>query len=319
MQSLLAERFPCPVLAEATIDGSLVGLCLFNERRVLGLPRLWVHESGDPGWDSVFIEHNGPLAIDADVAGHLLAAAGRNRAVTLSGATSLAVEAARRATRHQGYSLIVETTRPAPFLLLGALNPDQDVVSQLSRNTRQQLRRSNRTFEALGPLDVERAATVEIALDYFNSMLTLHSKYWEDRNSPGAFSTVILQRFHHELIRHGTISAEVDLLKVSAGRFVIGYLYNFFFDNRAYAYQSGFDYSLAPHGKPGLTSHITAIEWYRARGACEYDLLAGDSQYKRSLSNTARDMFWLRLLPKWHPERLWFEVRQAAACVRHRG
>jgi len=71
-------------------------------------------------------------------------------------------------------------------------------------------------------------------------------------------------------------AGEIDLLRIAAGDQTIGFLYNFRFRNRVYAYQSGFDYSVShPHQKPGLTCHHLAIEMYRRQGLEVYDFLAG--------------------------------------------
>src|SRR5205823_439645 len=111
----------------------------------------------------------------------------------------------------------------------------------------------------------------------------LHQAYWKSRGEKGAFAQLNFVRFQGLLIGRGFARDEIDLLKVTAGDRVIGYLYNFFYRGRAYAYQSGFDYALGgQHAKPGLTCHALAIAHYLARGASAYDFLAGDSQYKRS-------------------------------------
>jgi len=88
----------------------------------------------------------------------------------------------------------------------------------------------------------------------------------------------------------------IDLLKVTAGAKTIGYLYNFSFQGRVSAYQSGFDYEMSdPHLKPGLTSHHLAIEMYLRDGAPSYDFLAGADRYKLSLSTIATPLHWIEI------------------------
>jgi CelD/BcsL family acetyltransferase involved in cellulose biosynthesis len=62
---------------------------------------------------------------------------------------------------------------------------------------------------------------------------------------------------------------------------------------KVFFYQSGFMYSNDNRLKPGLVTHTEAIKYYLGRGLDEYDFLAGDSQYKQSLSNAERHMLWL--------------------------
>ena len=66
----------------------------------------------------------------------------------------------------------------------------------------------------------------------------------------------------------------------------MGYLYNFRFRDRIYAYQSGFAYEEDPRLKPGLICHALAIERAAADSTVRiYDFLAGDSRFKRSFAN----------------------------------
>ncbi len=279
--TLAAERFPRPVLIEATENGQTVGLALAN--RAGWPPTLRLHESGDPVWDSLFIEHNGPVVVPGrpDVVRAMLVAM---RPATLSGVG----DAVRDAARGLGDAPI--QTRLAPFRDLSAPDP-------VSRNTRQQLARSARAY---GGLTVAAATDGAEALAWFEAMVVLHTATWQRRGKPGAFVAPPIVRFHHALIAHGVPAGTVDLLRVSAGGATVGYLYNLRTGDTVYAYQSGFDYAGATGPqKPGLSSHAAAIAWYQAQGARCYDFLAGDSQYKRSLATGAVPLHWLRLRPAW--------------------
>ena len=130
------------------------------------------------------------------------------------------------------------------------------------------MRRSYRLYEASGPLTLQRADTVETALDYLSKLIVLHDITWKARGKAGAFATPAVRRFHHALIARGVPGGEVDLLRVTAGPMLVGYLMNFRHNGQVSAYQSGFNYSAASsHQKPGLTCHHLAIEAYRAAGA----------------------------------------------------
>jgi CelD/BcsL family acetyltransferase involved in cellulose biosynthesis len=187
---------------------------------------------------------------------------------------------------------------------------DQAFIERLSRNTRHQLRRSNRAYEEHGPLTLERAPTVEVALSYLNKLMLLHDITWNARGKPGAFATGPVRRFHHRLITRGVPTGEVDLLRVTAGRVLVGYLMNFNYKGVVSAYQSGFNYGVVgQHLKPGLTTHYLAIEAYRRAGASVYDFLAGPDRYKLSLANAERWLHWLNVAPPWHPDALARRIR----------
>jgi CelD/BcsL family acetyltransferase involved in cellulose biosynthesis len=287
--ALAAERFPDPVLVEAREDGRIVALALFNRRG----RALYLGESGDPAMDSVYIEFNGVLAEsgrEAELARLCLRAARTGggilpRTLILNGVDATPLAA-------------LDTPDPAnakesaaPFAdLTGLAGPFLDT---LSANTRQQIRRSDRSYAASGPITIDRAATVEAALARLDELAVPHQRTWTARGRPGAFATPFFRRFHEAVIAEGFPRGEIDLLRVSAGPRIIGYLYNFRWAGARLAYQSGFDYETRdPREKPGLTCHHQAIQAAIDAGATRYDFLAGDSRYKRSLSNGAERLYW---------------------------
>lgn len=300
-----AERFPDPLLIEAHDAEGLVALALWNRRRSWVGHSLWLHESGDPALDAVFTEHNDPLLARRAPPGLLVAMLraalrprdGRAPRLVLSGVGAATGAAALQA----GAVALPGVDRGAPYVDFALIPPGAPYAGQLSRNTRQQLRRSDRAYAARGALRIERAADAGQAQAFLRGLMALHAATWRSRGSPGAFAAEPVRRFHHRLIERGA-PEEVELLRITAGGGVVGYLYNLVRGGRACAYQSGFDYPGAgPHAKPGLTCHHLAIEMHRARGGISYDFLGGADRYKRSLSNAGRTLSWLSLAPRWHP------------------
>ena len=283
---LARERYPDPVLAEAHEGDALVGMGLFNRRRRGMGAALHLHESGDPAQDAVFIEHNGMLS--APGKSHAVLAATLREASRLAGRVVLSGldDAGLAAARAAGGVVGPLRTRVAPFARL-----DRD--PQFSRNTRSQLGRSDRSYAASGPIVVERAAMVTDALMWLERLLALHVATWSARGVASGFAAGPVQAFHQALIRRGVPEGMVDVLRISAGTRVVGYLLNLRGAGRVMAYQSGFDYAGAgAQEKPGLTCHAAAMRHARLAGAVEYDFLAGDSRYKRSLADDARPMHW---------------------------
>lgn len=320
---LAAERYPDPVLLETFRDGELVALALFNRRATRrATESLYLHESTDPALDSTFIEHNGPLISIADpvlrqsVLGHLLARAmndavgeghGRARRLVLSG---VAPDCAGAALLTGGV-VNESSTRLAPYVDFSLLPPTQPFIERLSRNTRHQLRRSNRQYAEKGALLLRRAETVETGLEFLAELIRLHNITWNARGKPGAFATQAVRRFYQALIATGVPNGEVDMLQVTGANDVVGYLMNFRHRGIVSAYQSGFNYGGATqHQKPGLTCHFLAIEAYRAQGVTVYDFLAGPDRYKLSLANAQRWLHWLTVAPRWRAQSLGAWVRR---------
>jgi CelD/BcsL family acetyltransferase involved in cellulose biosynthesis len=296
---LFAERFPDPVLVRVARGGETKALALFNRGgHFAGGERLRLGESGT-AMDGVFIEHNGPLvALDAPRALELCLAAALTaprrlpgRILVLSGIGDAGLAALRRLA-----VVRCDAARQAPRIDLAAMRQREKAVLDLvSANTRYQLRRALRRYEQAGPIRIRRAATVEEARRFLDALAVLHTATWRARGLPGTFAEPAFYRFHAALISGSHAAGVVDLLEITAGPRVIGYLLNFIHGNRVYAYQSGFNYADAqPHEKPGLVCHHAAITHYAAQQRDIYDFLAGDDRYKASFADHAVPLYWVR-------------------------
>lgn len=294
MGCLYEERFPHPLVLSEARDGATAVLGLFNRGKLT----LHLGESGVPDIDSIYIEHNGLVWAREevpDVAALLRAARAWGwlpRRIVLSGVDDVHLAAARAA----GGRVVMRRTHIAPVLDLTPAGVDW--MLGVSTNTRQQLRRSSRAYATQGTLRVERAEGIAQAHSFLEALAVLHQRSWVARGEPGAFARPFFRRFHRELIARGLPRDEIDLLRISAGDRVIGYLYNFRYRGRVLSYQGGFDYDGAAGAlKPGMTCHHLAIDRYAAMGVHAYDFLAGDDRYKRSLANARATLHWLTLYP----------------------
>jgi CelD/BcsL family acetyltransferase involved in cellulose biosynthesis len=299
---LVEERFPDPVLVEACDSGRTVALALFNRRG----RTLLLGQSGDPALDCIYIEFNGVLAErgrETELTAACLRAARSGFGfwrppLELAGVSSLtAVSAGEAGLVRCSQSLA------APFVDL--MMRDDRYLDSRSPNTRQQLRRSDRDYAAIGDIMIERAETPAQASSFLDSLAGLHQVSWRARGKPGAFANPFFARFHRALIADGSQRGEIDLMHITAGSQTIGFLYNFRYRSRSLAYQSGFDYgSAGRHGKPGLTCHHAAIQFAVRWGATRYDFLAGDDRYKRSLSDRSETLHWIEVTDAWSPRFL---------------
>jgi CelD/BcsL family acetyltransferase involved in cellulose biosynthesis len=296
-----------PLAAIATRDDEVVGLGVFLARRerrhgFLAAHGLHLHQSGEPGLDSPFIEHNGLVAdrarapaVWAAIFG-LLTRRGAWDQVLLPGVASPTLELCLGAARAQGRHVTVRQKSRAAHLELAALRRSgRDLADSLSRNTRHQLARARRLYQTIGPLALRSAQSSEEALTMLEQLKALHQKSWQRRGRPGCFATPFFETFHRDLIgsrfRHG----EIQVQCATAGNQAIGYLYNFAYGDRVYAYQSGFDYVADGRLKPGLVTHALAIERAMRDGFAIYDFMAGENRLKASLASHWSDTVWLRV------------------------
>ncbi len=317
---LAEERYRDALLLSVQQDGVDLALALFGRRRSRLAPNtLWLTETGDPGFDAMFVEHNGIICArghetlreaclvallggEGEVAGTALPSPRFHPPglrLVLSGVDDETRDIAAQVARARQAVLRVLRTEPAPYVDFTRIGTAPDgFEAHLSAGTRYQLRRSTRRYGEIGPVTIRRAATVAEAHAVLDELARLHQATWTARGKPGAFANPRFRHFHRALIETGLPRGEIDLLRITAGERLIGCLYNFCHDNRVMTYQSGFDYETShPHQKPGLTAHHLAIEMYRAEGRLSYDFLAGEDRYKTSLANAAHRLHWIDLVP----------------------
>jgi CelD/BcsL family acetyltransferase involved in cellulose biosynthesis len=156
------------------------------------------------------------------------------------------------------------------------------------------VRQTRTAFEKLGPLTTHAAASSEEAAQLFAEMKELHESRWQAiGGGRGAFTYPMFERFHSMLIARHFSAGCLQLFKVAAGEATVGILYNFVHRGHVLQYQSGLNYALINRNEsPGLLTHALSVDYNVAQGMTRYDLLVGDSQYKRSLAPNAYELWW---------------------------
>ena len=271
-----------------------------------------LHNTGDPEKDVITMEYNG-LLVARDVAGlaaedaairFLLSdhpAAGRSAAprideLHLRNVVRTYAAAAPAGEGTGGLLHEMAWSKPSWQVDLDAVRAsDRPYADSLSANTRQQIRRSMRLYEKQGKLTVTRARDVPEALAFLDGLKALHQPYWIQRGEPGAFAYPFFERFQRRLIETCQPHGGVELIRVTRGDTVIGYLYNLIYRRQVYSYQSGFLFEDDPKLKPGLVSHCLCIEMHEREGNAVYDFMAGENRYKSNLGSPGPDMHYVVL------------------------
>lgn len=290
-----------PDLMTFVRDGDVVGCCLLVWRTqwVRGIPlrRVYLNCSGENEVDSTGIEYNSLLSLPdcAELVAKALATFLRTRywdELLLHGVAE-----------HSPICVVGSTlgnndisVKPSHFVELCRIRDDDTGFdSFLSSNSRQQIRRSQRLYEQTsGPCTFRVARTGQEAAEIFTRLADFHQVAWQDRGRPGVFASSRFTGFHRRLIQAVFEHNQIMLVEVCAGTEVIGALYSFLHRGRVYFYQSGFRYTNDGRLKPGLLTHYLAIRHCLEQSVLnEYDFLAGDSQYKRSLATSSRPLRWI--------------------------
>ncbi len=313
-----------PQLLQATRGGQVVGLAVWvghRARRLKWLPSrcLNLHATGHPGFDEITIEHNGFLLhrdgraeIEAAMYRHVLERAGQWDQLSLPG---LAAQPPLAQALPKGL-VLREAPRPSYAVDLAEVRQrGGDYLGMLSSNSRQQIRRSLKAYEALGVLAVTEAPDVGTALSYLQALRQLHEKRWAKDGEPSVFANPAFEAFHTRLVSESFGSGAIQMLRAQAGSHDLGYLYSFVHRGRVLFYQSGLNYDLLQaHGRPGLVTHTLGVQHNAALGHETYDLMAGTSRYKSSLASAQQAMVWAVV----HRKTLAFRLEEALRDAKRR-
>ncbi|WP_245262220.1 GNAT family N-acetyltransferase [Mesorhizobium sp. WSM3626] len=309
-----------PRVLVARAAGKIVGLAIICRRKAWRFgPRArsrWLlHETGDVRFDRLCVEYNNILAeqsmADAVRVACLDALARHLRhsdQLVLSAIEPDFELAACRVAQRAG--LIAElkaedTARWIDFAKVRQIGGN--FRATLGRNTRQAVSRAMRLYAERGLIEFRTAEATSEALVAFDSLAELHQARWGRK---GAFVNPSFRRFHQELIARGVPTGAVRISRTLAGDQTIGVLYNFVHDHRVFNYQSGFLYERDSRLKPGLVSHVLAIEDSIMRGERGYDFLAGSAGHKSHLANAEHAMRWITIARDSLERRVEAKLRQ---------
>lgn len=316
-----------PHLLVARHQGEIVGLAILVEGaarslRMLRTKSWFLHCTGDAEHDGICSEYNGflldrraPPSLAAAMLGFLLSRHTPGRLEITSAQSSL-VSLAHKPP--PGLLAQVRERRSYMVSLDDVREHRGDYLGMLSSNSRSQIRRSMKAYEALGPLRLDIARDRGTALQFLDRLMALHAQRWEDKGVASHFARApIARRFHERLIDEAFDQGIVQLIKVSAGEHEVGYLYNLVYQGRVAYYQSGLNFGLLDkHDRPGLVAHTLAVQHNLALGHQWYDFMAGDYRYKASMSTHIETQAWCRFESDGLTARLEHLVRRGHSMAR---
>ena len=210
------------------------------------------------------------------------------------------------------WRLVIMRDDPSPYVDLGMVRSHGDYVSLLGRNARSQMRRCFRAYDEQGNITLDVPHDMRQALEIFEELVVLHQGRWRSMGCDGAFSNEYVYKFHKRLIQSRFPFGEIQLLRVRVGRQTVGCLYNFVFNGRVLFYQGGLSLGNDRRMKPGWLCHCEAIRHSVREGYEIYDFLAGESQYKYSLSTHENRIIWAKV----QKSLLRFELERQALSVK---
>lgn len=275
--------------------GAVCGIALITEsagrgRAQLRPRRIHIGTAGEPPGEGIYVECNRVLATSDAEAG--FAAALVKTLVAMRGWDELALDGFEA---DQADSLVNANPRfrvrrePSPIVDLRSARGSGNALELLRKSVRQRVRRGLR---GLGDVATEWADGEDAALRMLDELVELHQRRWRAAGRPGAFAAERVRAYHRDLVRTLLPRQSVMLFRARCDAGTIGCLYGFLDRGRLLFYQSGFGEFGDPRLKPGLVTHALCMQACLDRGLDEYDLLAGESRYKRELANAERTLVW---------------------------
>jgi len=295
-------------------EGKVVALAVFSESKirrhgVFSSTVMALHEYSMPGLNMV-IEYNGLLidkqldakTIQQDVIRFLVLEAPDWEELQVSGV--LVDSAFVDALFLQGVNLkplVVGESEARRVNLEKIREAGDNYLSTLTKKTRYKIRQYIKEYQNCGELSVNKAESLDVAFHYFEELKKSHQSYWIKKGQAGSFSNKNWENFHHDIIKSAFSDGGIQLLRISAGTTIVGYLYNLVWEGHVYMIQSGFNYTNDKNDKayhPGYVCLTLAIEYNVKMGHRVFDFLAGENQYKKSLSNEGVKLQWVMLQRK---------------------
>jgi CelD/BcsL family acetyltransferase involved in cellulose biosynthesis len=263
-------------------NGDPVGVVLLVRSRrgprAFPLRRLHLGTAGEPPGETAFVEYNDLLCGEADrdaVAGAL---AGAVR--VLPGWDEFDVQGFRPQTVKALQAHLPLNVREDPSWTI-RLDPAKPVMATFSSATRRLVRQAQ---DALVPGQAERAMDAAAAGDVLGELAALHQSRWRAVGQPGVFASPRLSGFLRDLTQLWLPSGRIELYRLPGREGTIGCIMGFIEKSKFLYYQSGVRQFDETRKRGGLLCHAVVAEECRLRGLTEYELLAGDDQYKRQLS-----------------------------------
>ena len=311
-----------PTVLIAHEGNTCVGLAIFtqrNERSFLGIKikQLWLHRSGEQALDQMWIEHNDFLLHSSNVQSvrkAMLDYLIDNQYLWQELYIGLSTdEKLDEFECNLPYSRIDITSPDFEVDLRGKTHID-DYLSDLSKNTRAQIRRTEKILSQGGNLSLTLASSDILKRTYLDEIAALHKEKWQDTEFGSGFNNPIFERFHQDLIFAPEMSNVTNLYCLKVNNEALAYIYILKDNNAWYFYLSAMKNHTDNRIKIGLLAHTFIIKEAIAQHVNKYSFLAGEARYKESLSNmpTTRQ----KLMCFYQPTFL-MRAREALRQIKH--
>jgi hypothetical protein len=273
----------------------IIGLCLFGEQTKYHFLKktttYYLHQTGLPKKDQVYIEYNEPLFHPE----HKMEALHHFMSFIQSKPLDHFILSGIKSSL---YSILTEylkintlSEQSSYGVNLNQLRTSgQSYEDSLGKSTKRHLTKAKDHYKTLS---LDFAQDENEATTYLLELAYLHNFSWRQRKITGAFENQDFLNFHLSLIKTTFQQKKTHLVRVKGETEILGYFY--FFDQNGVIsyYQSGISYKADGRIKPGLLAHAILIQYFLENGKSFYDFMAGNLSYKEALGKKHEVLYWI--------------------------
>lgn len=279
-------------IIEACDHEKALGLGIFCEtkRSILGVANIkqwWLHKTGQQHLDQIWLEYNDFLLAktnEAEIRNEMIQYLKNNVLTAHEFIIGLTENTVHESFAHhfKNNRTLIRSVGHLIDHQQYATSYDQNVIS---KNTRYQIRRTERLLSEQGKLAFNVITDSAEILSNMADIAQLHIQRWQQEPEGSGFNNPNFTNFLINMIKDDDDN-DIQLAILSLNGKNIGYLINYVYQGKISFYLSALNDQFPKNIKIGLLVHRYAIEHYAGCDIPIYDFLAGDAQYKRSLANT---------------------------------
>jgi hypothetical protein len=288
-KNLTANNCLC---VEVTLGQNTVGLALFGikTKRVfwgLSFNQYFLHKSGNIKEDQTWIEHNTFLVHKnyeqplVDEICQEIAKIEHIDDIKIGLSSPHFIDTLNFA----GFKLRTELSSPGYLVNLAGYKTLDDYLASLSKNTRSHIKRSIKLLNEQSPLQLVLAKNADERDKVLQNIADLHRIKWRSTIYGSGFDNPCFYQFHQALIQDEHSAQNCRLYTLYQDDVALGHVYLLTQGDTWTFYLSALNFNADNRIKVGLVIHSLIIEQAIKQGITVYDFLAGEAQYKNSLSN----------------------------------
>jgi len=284
-----------------------VGLGLFVEQIIVRhfiIPskQWYLHRTGKEEKDQIWIENNGFL-LEKSNKSEIQKAMWHYLLAQKNNVDEYIVYVAKKSSfdhltiNNKKYNSVNENPEIGYKILLTDFVSLADYLTTRSKNTRRQFNQSLRHISKQGEIKFSVIENKSDQKELLENAKHWHIEKWNNTTTPSGFSNEEFNLFHNKIITTSHPSANTIMAKLTLDNNLMGCLYCLTHEKKVYFYLSCFKPFADNKVKLGLIMHIFMIEWLisNKNSYSEYDFMAGDARYKRSLSTAKEEYLKLTL------------------------